>query len=208
VNLALALGCAVGCALVLACEARGARRLVRGLCKGGASACFVVLGVRLWTGDAYGTWILAGLALGAVGDVLLVGEGKAAFAAGLGAFLLGHLAYVAGIATLVPVGAWPSPLAALPAIAGAVALAWLWPHLGSLRVPVIAYVAAIVAMVVGALAARDRPHLAVGAALFFASDLSVARDRFVAPGLANRAWGLPAYYAGQLLIAWSIAAAA
>jgi len=46
--------------------------------------------------------------------------------------------------------------------------------------------------------------LLAGAALFFVSDLAVARDRFVAPGFANRLWGLPAYYAGQLLIAWSI----
>jgi hypothetical protein len=41
-----------------------------------------------------------------------------------------------------------------------------------------------------------------GAVLFFVSDLFVARNRFVAPGLANRLLGLPAYYGGQVLIAW------
>jgi uncharacterized membrane protein YhhN len=41
----------------------------------------------------------------------------------------------------------------------------------------------------------------VGALLFYVSDLAVARNRFVAPGFANRAWGLPAYYAGQMLLA-------
>jgi uncharacterized membrane protein YhhN len=40
--------------------------------------------------------------------------------------------------------------------------------------------------------------------LFFISDLAVARDRFVAPSFANRSWGLPSYYAGQLLLAWAI----
>jgi hypothetical protein len=38
------------------------------------------------------------------------------------------------------------------------------------------------------------------------SDLSVARDRFVAPGFVNRAWGLPTYFAAQLLLAASVAA--
>jgi uncharacterized membrane protein YhhN len=41
-----------------------------------------------------------------------------------------------------------------------------------------------------------------GAVLFFVSDVAVARDRFVEPSWKNRAWGLPAYYAGQLLLAW------
>ena len=43
-----------------------------------------------------------------------------------------------------------------------------------------------------------------GARLFFVSDLTVARDRFVARASANKAWGLPAYFSGQLLIAWSL----
>jgi len=46
--------------------------------------------------------------------------------------------------------------------------------------------------------------LVLGAIAFFASDLSVARDKFVVRNYVNRAWGLPAYYAGQLLIAWSL----
>jgi hypothetical protein len=41
---------------------------------------------------------------------------------------------------------------------------------------------------------------------FAASDVSVARDRFVREDFLNRAWGLPLYYGGQLLIALSPAA--
>ena len=41
-------------------------------------------------------------------------------------------------------------------------------------------------------------------ALFFVSDLSVARNRFVAREFSNLVWGLPAYFGGQLLIAWSL----
>ena len=40
---------------------------------------------------------------------------------------------------------------------------------------------------------------------FALSDLSVARDRFVRPGFANAAWGLPLYFAAQLVIASSVA---
>jgi uncharacterized membrane protein YhhN len=35
--------------------------------------------------------------------------------------------------------------------------------------------------------------------------LSVARDRFVVPGFVNRAWGLPLYYAAQLVLAATVA---
>jgi uncharacterized membrane protein YhhN len=46
---------------------------------------------------------------------------------------------------------------------------------------------------------------AVGALLFYLSDLAVARHRFVHPAFVNRAIGLPLYYVGQLLIALTIA---
>ena len=41
------------------------------------------------------------------------------------------------------------------------------------------------------------------AVAFYVSDVSVARDRFVAPGFGNRIWGLPLYYGAQLLFALS-----
>ncbi len=48
--------------------------------------------------------------------------------------------------------------------------------------------------------------LAAGALCFFASDGAVARQRFSHESFWNKAWGLPLYFAGQLLIAWSAAA--
>jgi hypothetical protein len=44
----------------------------------------------------------------------------------------------------------------------------------------------------------------LGAGLFYVSDLAVARDRFIAPGFANAAWGLPLYYGGQLVLALTL----
>lgn len=43
-----------------------------------------------------------------------------------------------------------------------------------------------------------------GAVLFYLSDLAVARDRFVKSSFLNRALGLPTYYLGQLLLAFTI----
>jgi len=93
-----------------------------------------------------------------------------------------------------------------------VALKWLWPNLGAFKLPVVIYVIAIVSMVMGAFAvqstgglpAPERDYLALGAALFFLSDLAVARDRFIAREFKNKAFGLPAYYGAQLLIVAAI----
>lgn len=200
------LGVAVG-ALLLG-EATGRRWLVRAA-KPLASGCFVALGWRLHTaGDPYGAWIVVGLALSMAGDVLLMF--KPAFRAGLLVFLAAHLAYVAAFHVLVPAHMWPLWVAAPVVTVSAFAAAWLWPHLGGMRVPVVAYVAVITVMVWAALAVtgagRVTAAAAVGAVLFYLSDLSVARNRFVSPGFVNRAWGLPAYYLGQVLLATSVAA--
>ena len=85
---------------------------------------------------------------------------------------------------------------------------WLKPHLPKDMVaPVIAYVVVISMMVglaVGTAAVQWSAPLVVGAFAFYASDISVARERFVARGYVNRLWGLPAYYVGQLLLAWTV----
>jgi uncharacterized membrane protein YhhN len=73
---------------------------------------------------------------------------------------------------------------------------------------VLAYITVITAMVAlaaGSVWLRASWTLAAGAVGFYLSDLSVARDRFVAPAFVNRAWGLPLYYAAQLLLGASTA---
>jgi uncharacterized membrane protein YhhN len=201
---ALTIACVAACGVLVFAEWRRLASL-RAVAKIGASLAFLAVGVLARSPGPYGAWMLAGLALGAVGDVALLGDGKRAFLVGLGAFLLGHIAYVVGIAQLVSPREWLGPLAALPIAVAIGVLAHLWPRLGAMRGPVILYVAAIATMVVGALAAREHTQLVVGAVLFFASDYAVARDKFIAKELVTKAWGLPAYYAGQLLIAWSLA---
>lgn len=213
--------CSVACLVLVAAEAFS-WRAVRVVAKYVAAGSFIVVGIAATsscaTTGAFATFQMlvgTGLVFGAIGDISLLGKTNRHFVGGLGAFLVGHVMYVVAIAALVGPGEWLShagPLAAAPVLVGGGALAWLWPKLGSMRVPVIAYVIVIVAMVVGALAvlgtetipARNRQLLALGAVLFFASDLAVARDKFIDASVVNRVWGLPCYFAGQLLIAWSL----
>lgn len=185
--------------------AKGDRQ--RTLAKWIASGSFLALAALRFEGGTTATWIVVGLVLGAVGDIALLGRSNRAFLVGLIAFLGGHVMYVIAAATVAPVGTWATWPAIIPVALAAGCLRWLWPHLGALRVPVIVYVATITLMVVGAIATAYTGHcryFLVGAILFFASDIAVARDKFVARGFQNKLCGLPAYFAGQLLIAWSI----
>lgn len=215
--------CAIACAALVGAEWTQTKR-VRIVAKVIASFSFLVVGAAaidptlkhpIETASAVDFSILLGLVFGVAGDVFLLGSSKRSFILGLVAFLIGHLLYVLSFADRVPAREWlyeARPWGWLPVIAGIAALAWLWRHLGSMRAPVIIYVLVIVAMMLGAIAVASgddpatlRHRLVAGAALFFASDLAVARDKFVKKSFVNRAWGLPAYYAGQLLIAWSLA---
>lgn len=183
----------------LAAEARGAA-VPRAVTKVAASLAFVLLAAARAGGSPFDRLVLAGLCLSLLGDALLLSARRPAFLAGLVAFLLAHVAYAAAFA---PRSATP-PWVALPILAALVAvLRWLWPHLGGMKGPVVAYTLVISAMLHLALGVA-RWQVPVGAILFYASDLLVARDRFVRPGLSNRVAGLPAYYAAQLLFAMSV----
>jgi uncharacterized membrane protein YhhN len=177
--------------------------------KTAASTTFVLLGaLRFSSGDTVGGLIVAGLALCAIGDVLLLGNRT--FDIGLGVFLLGHVLYIAGFHAALPIGQWSWLVLAPLLIVSGGATRWLWPHLGRRRFSVLAYVLVISVMVWGGVSAFIEGSLpwtaAAGAILFYLSDLAVARHRFVQRSFINRALGLPIYYLGQLLLALTIGA--
>lgn len=183
---------------------------VRAASKPFASLGFIVAAIGFGALESdYGKLVLLGLILGAIGDVCLLGEAKAYFIAGLVSFLLGHVAYVVAFSTL-PIS---MPQALMAGVAMAIVMVfiarWVFPHAPDMRVPIGVYMLVIAAMCViaiGAGAAGAPWMIPVGAVMFTASDIAVVRDRFVAPGFINRLWGLPLYYAAQLIIAWSILA--
>ncbi|MEZ5778377.1 MAG: lysoplasmalogenase [Paracoccaceae bacterium] len=122
--------------------------------------------------------IVAGLALGAVGDFFLSRRGESAFLAGMAAFALGHLAYAGAF---VQSGGWPAVVPALALILLAASTEWwLAPHAGGLRWPVRGYVLVITLMGLAALALPERYLAArIGAGLFILSDLMLAFQIFV-----------------------------
>jgi uncharacterized membrane protein YhhN len=183
--------------------------VAKAVCKLGASSTFLLFAVSLGaTTTTYGRLVLAALLLSWVGDALLLSGAERVFFAGLVAFLLAHASYTGAFWTTgTPLFVSLAALMCFGA-AGVVTLRWLWPHLSAGdRPPVVAYILVIVVMCAAATgSSRAVGSLVpvVGAACFMASDVAVARDRFVVRSVANRLWGLPLYYFAQLLLAWTV----
>jgi uncharacterized membrane protein YhhN len=172
-----------------------------------ASVGFVALALtREATASGYGRLILIGLIAGLAGDLLLEVRAAAGFLFGLGAFLVGHLAYTGAFALDRPDWGLTASAAVALSVFGVGVAKWLKPHLPpKLKVPVQIYIVVILAMTAAGIGLVEHRILAsVGAVAFLASDLAVARQRFVHAGFVNSAWGLPLYYLGQVLLAWSI----
>ncbi len=158
----------------------------------------------------YFRYLFAGLLFCLGGDVCLALPERF-FKAGLTAFLLGHVFYVIGFAALTTMGPWLSIGALFFFLISALVFFWLRPHLGAMLGPVLVYILVITVMVSAAWAVFGRTEYAVsgralilcGAILFYASDVFVARNKFVKKEFLNRFIGLPLYYMGQFLLAFS-----
>ncbi|MGG5257417.1 lysoplasmalogenase family protein [Phycicoccus avicenniae] len=165
-----------------------------------------LLGVALALGDGHPVlpWVLVALALGLVGDVLLLEDTPTRFLGGLAAFLLGHLAWVV---TFVGIGLDRPALAGVGAVLVVAALVVgrrilpaAWRDGGAaLAAPVALYMAVIAAM---ALTGWATGHLLVGlgASLFVVSDTVLALRKFV----AERPWHalavITTYHLAQALL--------
>ena len=208
IAITLTIGCLLAASGLVVAESRnlGAAGVVS---KVAASTTFVLLALSLHAAASiYGQLVLLALVLSWIGDVFLLGRRSVLFLSGLGSFLLAHVAFSVAFATgALSTSAFLVGLIFASAI-GVITLRWLWGRLDApYKLAVAAYVVAIVVMCTMAIAhsaASQSWLVAVGAVAFAASDISVARDRFVASAFLNKAWGLPVYYSAQLLLAWSI----
>ncbi len=154
-------------------------------------------------------WFALGLAFSLVGDVLLILPADM-FIFGLIAFLLAHLAYVAGFNTQMP-PLKATSLALALGVGTITALVFREINAGltaqgsdDLRLPVLIYTIVIAVMLLSALLTWVRPEwdrraalmVSVGAALFFLSDTLLAYNKFVSP----LSWSLTViitYHIGQ-----------
>jgi uncharacterized membrane protein YhhN len=163
--------------------------------------------------DGAGRWLLVvGAVFGLVGDVALLGEGEQAFMTGLGAFAVGHLAYVGAAVTVGFDASW-----ALPGVA--FMLAMLAFRFASRTVPgarrdggvvlagaVVFYACVISAMVVTAWATTAWVA-AAGAMLFAVSDWVLGHQRFAGPLPGGRLSVMVPYHVGQALLIVGLATA-
>ena len=181
--------------------------------KGSVSALFVLTAlIQPHPNPAYYQAILLGLIFGLVGDVCLALPGNRAFRVGLFAFLAGHIFYVWAFAGIARLEGWASPVQLILLAVSGGAFWWLRSHVGKMMVPVVVYLIVITLMLAGAWAVFLHPGLdaagrwviLIGALCFYLSDLFVARQRFVTEQYLNRLIGLPLYYIGQFLIAYSV----
>jgi len=156
--------------------------------------------------------VLLGLACGVVGDVCLAVPRDGTFKAGLAVFLAGHLFYAAAFVGLTRPWDWVNGGNILILVAAGCVWWWLLPYVGRMLVPVTAYIVVISIMLAAAWAAFLDPYipragawtLLLGALCFYLSDVFVAGHRFIARRYLYRLLGLPLYYAGQFLLAFSV----
>ena len=156
--------------------------------------------------------LLIGLIFCLGGDVFLALPQEKMFLCGLVSFLLGHVFYVIAFFAVAQLNIWTWMALGICLVLSGGIYFWLRPHLGSMNMPVLFYVIVITVMVVGActvlgdhrLTQSGRILVFWGAVSFYFSDVFVARDRFLKPEFLNRLIGLPLYYFGQFLLAFSI----
>jgi uncharacterized membrane protein YhhN len=160
----------------------------------------------------YFGFMVTGLVFCLGGDVFLALPQKKAFMLGLVSFLVGHVFYGIGFFSIAGVSGWTWVSLVLAGATSFLIYRWLRSHLGKMKGPVIGYMVVITVMVCAAssvMGAADfslsgRVMAFAGAVAFYFSDVFVARDRFVKKEFFNRLVGLPMYYAGQFLIAFSL----
>ena len=155
------------------------------------------------------TYVLVGLIFSLGGDMaLMFPQNRKAFSLGLGLFLTAHMVYTIVFLRLGAFTIWSVIPIILILFIGVSFYRMIHLKLGSMKLPVMAYIMIISVMVVGAFSLLMNPDIGLtqglmvltGALLFYVSDLILAANRFWKEWQYNRI-SLAFYYSGQLLIA-------
>lgn len=177
------------------------RRSFEYVCKPATLA--LLIGVALALHPHHGavrTWFVVGLLFSLAGDVFLMLP-KEQFVAGLASFLLGHVAYVVGFAleqrsvALAVVGLFVVAMA-ITVIGRRIVTAVRTGSEPELLLPVCVYLLVISAMVVLAWGTAIAVAI-IGAGLFYASDATLAWDKFVGELRRGHTYVMVTYHLGQ-----------
>jgi uncharacterized membrane protein YhhN len=156
--------------------------------------------------------LFVGLIFCLIGDVCLALPQEKAFMGGLVAFLIGHIFYIFSFSSLIQIYHWISAGFFIIFGMSTFIFFWLRPHLKSMLIPVLLYILVITVMASGAWAVfwkssfqiSGRALIIAGSLCFYFSDVFVARNKFIKEEYRNRFFGLPLYYTGQFLLAFSV----
>jgi len=179
------------------------KRPVEYVCKPLTMVLLIAVALRLdVSSNAVLIAFVTALVFSLIGDVFLMLPGEQWFVFGLGAFLVGHLAYVVGL--------WGQGVALQAFIVGLVVVGVSFVALGlrilravaksdeaALLVPVALYVGVISLMVASAIGTRN-PFAIVGASLFYSSDALIAWNKFVHDYPWGRVAIMVTYHLGQI----------
>lgn len=151
--------------------------------------------------------MVIGLVLSLAGDVFLMLEERW-FVAGLASFLAAHIAYIVGLQLAPRSLAWTAVGIVVVLVAvglvGRRVVAGVRTNKPDMVGPVIAYLVVISLMVVSAFGTAA-PWAIVGASLFYASDATLAWNRFLEPRRYGPLAVMVTYHLGQIgLVAWLV----
>ena len=159
-------------------------------------------------------WFGLGILLSLLGDVLLMISLDRLFLHGLIAFLLAHVFYVIGFNIPIPaISAWSVILAILIGWGGARVIRRILTSVAAsgnvrMRLPIIVYSVVISLMLLSAMIklndlswnAGASVLVALGAFLFYISDVILAWNKFVSPIQHGRIYNIAAYHLGQITL--------
>lgn len=182
---------------------------IRRVAKPATLAFLIGVAVTLTPVDpAIRTWMVIGLVLSLAGDVFLMLDEKW-FVAGLGSFLLGHIAYIVGLQLAPRSWGWTAVglvvvLVAIATVGRRVVQGVAAADHPEMVGPVVAYLVVISAMVVSAFGTAA-PWAIAGASLFYASDATLAWNRFIDQRRFGPLAVMVTYHLGQIgLVAWLV----
>lgn len=185
--------------------------------KGLASLCFVAIGLVCSPGTHVAAMIIAGLIIGSIADVLLnlrmvfEEKGQLIFLVGIVVFLTGHIMYLAAVLPLCP---YKLACIIIGIVLTALLMVWIFSRVTAkpaFKIFGVVYIGAIMLLncvAVGNVIAEQSAFntvFAIGAVLFLVSDIVLILNTFGSEFKQSlRNTNISLYYAGQLLIAFSL----